>query len=485
MKLARWFEGLWLLALVPGISTVVLDLLHGVTRPAIWFARLVPVLLWLALVAWARSSRSTLAQQVRVELRLAMLGGLLILISSSSALVQDAMPGTAMGALLNILPWVLAVVLPASAVALPMSAEHARGTFEQLMATPSGARVFAIKFALSATLVCLSWLLLSSTPTPDESRWFALSGHLVAVVTVPTWFLLARSEGATLGLAVLVPYFVLLPVGYFAPALLPVGAVSYGVSVFALLPWVVRRGSAGIPSWLMGSSGGGPRRLLFREQRDAMWMTVAGFIGGGFLYLRDDASAAGLIIFGFCAVASVLSASLAFAEARAQGTLEVELATWARSRVLLKRAAGSLLVSVLLSIVAPLGAIAIVDTLKPTMVFAWTLLMLVTWCVAFAASVHVTSTGASMVAGIGAAVVLLSAHVWSFGMAFLQATKLTGFGTATELCLTLSLVVLGVTALLVAIQRFLRADRLQPAVLVPATLGSVAAATLFGVLAAV
>jgi hypothetical protein len=353
---------------------------------------------------------------------------------------------------------------------------------------PSGPRVFGIKFALSATLVCLSWLLLQATPMESDAWWFALGGHLVALVTVPTWFLLARSEAATLGLAVLVPYFLLLPVGYFSRALVLPMAALYGMVVLGLVPWATRRGVAsGLPSWLSSTSFGGPRRLLIREQRDAMWMTLIGLIAGGVLSFEGSTEGAALMIFVFCAVSAVLSASLAFAEARRQGTLEVELAAWARRRVLVQRAMGSLFVTVLLAIVTPLTCIAIVDKLTPAIALAWTLMMLVTWCVALAASVHVASAGAGVVAGLGAMVLLFFAQVWGFGGAFLFTARTLRMGSSamTEVLLPLSLLVLGGTALFVAAQRFLRADRLQPRVLVSATLGSVATSVMFGALAAV
>lgn len=493
-------QALWLLTLIPGNVVVLLDLQHGVVRPAVWLARFVPALVVLAVVLWAHVRTTRAALRARTELRHLLAPGLLLSVSSGAALCVDVVPaGGPVHALVRLMPWVLAVVLPAAAVLMPMSLEHERGTLSSLLLTPLGARAFAEKFALAAGLVVLSWLVLSvGEQRGTELWWFALAGHALALATVPTWFFLTQDDETSLGFIVLVPFFIVMPAGVFWPAAVLPMAALYGVVTLALLPAALRRGvAAGAPAWLrMDTPGLGRLERLakpvlqaeLRGQRDSI--VLGGMAVLCFVVLRlvasDDAVAAAvtpMALFVLAGVAAVLSPALAFTEARRLGTLDAQLAVQPRRRVFLHRALVSAATTVVVSGLVPGAIVGLTSGLSVDAVLGWSLAMTVLWSAGLVVAVHLGSVGTALVTGLGLAFSAVAAHVtllllalWG-AMTVLDTVELPPGGPF----ISAALVVVAATALVVAWRRFNVADRLEPRVLFSASAVSLGHAALLGV----
>lgn len=492
-------QALWLLTLIPGNVVVLLDLQRGVVRPAVWLARFVPALLVLAVVLWAHARTTRAALRVRTELRHLLASGLLLSVSSGAALCVDVVPaGGPVHALVRLMPWVLAVVLPAAAVLMPMSLERERGTLTSLLLTPLGARTFAEKFGLAAGLVVLSWLVLSvGEQRGTELWWFALAGHVLALATVPTWFFLTQDDETSLGFIVLVPFFIVMPAGVFWPAaVLPVAAL-YAVVMLALLPAALRRGvAAGAPAWLRKDTPGFgwlerlARPVLRAElhgQRDCIILggvAVLSFVVLGLMAHHDPEAAevATLALFVLCGVAAVLSPALAFTEARRLGTLDAQLAVQPRRRVFIHRALVSAATTVVVSGLVPAAGLAATSGMSINAVLGWSLAMVVLWSVGLVVAVHLASVGTALVTGLGVAFSAVVAHVallllalWG-AMTVLDTEQLPPGGPF----ISAALVVVAVSALVVAWRRFNVADRLEPRVAFSASAVSLGHAAVLG-----
>jgi hypothetical protein len=487
---------LWLLTLLPGNAVVVLDLAHGVVRPAVWAVRFAPALLVLTLVLWAQVRSSPLALRLRHELRLALGPGLLLFVTSGAALCLDAVPDGVVHELLRTMPWVLALVVPSAMVSMPMIAERERGTLHSLLISPLGARAFAEKFAVAAGLVLLSWVQLSAGgQRGTEVWWFALGGHLLALATVPTWFFLTQDDETSLGFVVLAPFVAVAPASLLVEwAMIPVGFLYVAV-MLALLPFALRRGlAAGAPAWLRRSAPG----LSFLErwaspvlaaelrgQRDAVALSGAAVLAFTVISLMGDAEAATMALFFFCGAATVLSPSLAFTEAQRLGTLEAQLIAQPRRQVFVRRAAASAFTTALAAVLVPLAVLVATRGFSLNGAAAWALSIGVLWTIGLAAAVHFGSVGTALASGIGAAAGLLFAHGGLFVLSFLGTMsaledRLDRVFPAAGLFLSASLVVLAVAALLVAARRFLRSDRFEPRVLFSAAAVSLTHAAVLG-----
>lgn len=489
-------HSLWLLLLIPGNVLVALDLAHAVVRPGVWLVRFAPVLLVLAVVAFAHAAASRLAIRLRKELRLALPMALLALTSSGAVLCVDALPEGGLREVLRTLPQVLALVLPVALVLMPMSAERERGTLQELLTLPGGGRAFAEKFALAALLVVVSWLELSTVAERGSDLWwFALGGHVLALATAPAWFFSAPDEGTALGFVVLLPFFLAgIPALVWAPAALPVVAL-YAVLMLAWLPHAIRQGAAAPPPlWMRVSSSALPWverlasplwRAELRGQRDALSLNAFAALAYVTIQLANDASRAeaSMVLIAFCAVAALLSPVLAFTEARRVGTLDTELSMRPRAEVFLRRAKGSLLCTGLASVVMPWVLMA-----PETFSDAWhmalllTLMMSLAWTVGLAVAVHLRGVGTALAAGLGLGVAMLVSHegllvLTSWGTQ--RALNLEAWPNLAPFLLA-SLVVNGAMAAAVAARRFLKADRLEPRVILGAVALSLTHAAVLG-----
>ncbi len=405
---------LWLLALVPGNAVVLLDLAHGVVRPAVWLARFVPALLVLALVGWSERATSPFAARLRKELRLTLFPGLLLLGASGVGLWSDLFPpGGGLAGLVHTMPWVLALVLPASSLLTPMTVEFERDTLSALWLSPRGARAFAEKYALGAGLVVLSWVQLSAcTPGSPELWWFGLGGHVLAVATVPAWFLLGKKEGTALGLVTLVPFVVASPAALLDVSVVPTLA-TYGVVMLALVPWALERGllapaigeQAAVPGATWASRGVPP--LLAAElsgQRETLILVGVGVASFAGVRLVDGHEAAPMVLFFLSAIAAALSPSLAFAEAQRLGTLEALLVLRPRRAVFRLKVLTSLAVTLVACVLAPLLLLNVAgSTGRVDDVLGWLVGIGFVWSVALAVSVHLSGAGTALGTAMGLA----------------------------------------------------------------------------------
>lgn len=485
-------HSLWLLLLIPGNALVALDLAHAVVRPGVWLVRFAPVLLVLGVVAFAHGGASAFAIRLRKELRLALPMALLALSSSGAVLCVDALPEGALREVLRTLPQVLALVLPVALVLMPMSAERERGTLQELLTLPGGGRAFAEKFALSALLVVVSWLELSTVAERGSDLWwFALGGHLLALATAPAWFFSAPDEGTALGFVVLLPIFLAgIPALVWSPAALPV-LVIYAVVMLGWLPHAIRQGAAAPPPlWMRVSSSALPWverlasplwRAELRGQRDALSLNAFAALAYVTIQLADSASQAdaSMVLIAFCAVAALLSPVLAFTEARRLGTLDTELSMRPRREVFFRRAKVSLLCSGLASVVMPLALMA-PESFSDALMLA--LMMSLAWTVGLAVAVHLRGVGTALAAGLGLGAAMLVSHVGllvltSYGAQ--RAMNLEAWPNLVPFMLA-TLVVIGATATAVAARRFLKADRVEPRIILAAVALSLTHAAVLG-----
>lgn len=492
-------HGLWLLLLIPGGAVVALDLVHSVSRPGVWLTRLAPALLVLGLVAFAHLRSTAFAVRLRKELRLALPTGLLLLAFAGAALCVDALPEGWLPGLVRTLSLGLAVVLPASAVLVPMTLELERGTLQESFTTALGARAFAEKFALAAVLVVLSWLQLTAIAEPGTELWgFALAGHLLALATAPAWFFFAQGEGLALGFVVILPFALAgLPALLWPHATLPVVAL-YGVAMLALTPRAVRRGlAAGPPGWMRTRASTVPflerlapplLRAELRGQRDALVCGGVALLAFTSIRLFDDTEAASLVLIAFAGVAAMLSPVLAFTEAQRVGTLEAELSARPRGEVFRRRVAMSALTTAVVSVAVPLAVLAAdwgVSASSAKGGLAVLLLMGLAWCVGLAVAVHVRAVGTALAVGLCLGLAALVVHAGSMALAtwgalvVLDTTEFPALGPF----MVATVVVMGASSAAVAVRRFLRADRLEPRVLLAATALSLTHAAAFGAMA--
>jgi hypothetical protein len=427
---------LWLLTLLPGDVVVVMDLVHGAFRPGVWLARFSPALLVLALVAWSSLTNSPLAVRLRTELRLALFPALLLLVSSGSGLVLDVVPFDGLLAGLMHAVWALALVLPAAMLLTPMVREYERETLAALLVTPRGARAFGEKFALGAGLVVLSWLQLSpSQPRFSELWYFELAGHVLALATVPTWFLFGKKEGATLGLVVLVPFFAVMPVAWFErPTLVTIALVVYGLGMLALFPRALRRGllAPGIDERLAVAGVWAPRTLSpllaaeLSAQREALILASVGVFGFFGVLLCDGREGAPMVLFMLSVLTAALSPSLAFAEAQRLGTLEPLLVLRPRREVFRLKVLTSLGLTLVASVVLPLLILlATRGEGRASDAAGWLVAIGFVWSLGLVSSVHSPGAAISFSASLGIAF----ASAVGLGLAF----ALTSLGVGTLL----------------------------------------------------
>ena len=488
---------LWLVTLLPGNALVLLDVQRGVVRPGVWLARFLPALVVLAVVLWALVRSTPFALRLRRELRLALAPGLLLSLFSGAALSLDGLGEGPMFGVVSTMPWVLGFVLPSAMLLMPMSVEREQGTLLPLLTSPLGGRAFAEKFALGSVLVVLSWLQLAGVQRETQMWWFALAGHVLALATVPTWFFLTQDDETTVGFIVLVPFFGAAPLALLLPAAVLPAAALYGVVMLGLLPAALRRGVAtGAPAWLRRDVPGiswlerwarPVLRAELRGQRDTIVLGgVAVLIFGVFQVLElgeiGDTEAGPISLFIFSGVGALLSPLLSFSEAQRLGTLDAMLTVQPRQRVFTRRALGSAVTTVVVSMLGPAVVCAATSRLSVSGVVAWVLAMSVLWSVGLAVSVHFASVGTALATGVGVAFALVMTHV-----ALMVAAV---WGTASLLdaapfpqpgpFLAAVLVIIAGVALGVAWRRFMTADRLEPRVLVSATAVSLAHAAVLG-----
>lgn len=470
---------LWLLALIPANTVMLLDLQRGVVRPSVWLARFLPALVLLAVVAWAHLSTSNTAVRLRRELRLALGPGILLLLGSGAAMTLDVLVDGAQ-TLARAVSFMTALILPAAVVLLPMSVERERGTLLPLLASPLGARAFAEKFTLAAFVVVLSWLQLTAAGDQGSDLWwFALAGHALALLTVPTWFFLLQNDDVTLGYVVVTPLLAV-PVALFGPSV-AIGCVAvFGAAMLAGLPAAHRRGAAvGPPLWFQGDVPGvawlerlAPPlvRTALHGQRPAVMITAAGV--ASFVAIAvwgSDAAVAPLPLFIFCGCAAMLSPCLAFAEARRVGTLEAELVAQPRRQVFARRALLSGITTAVLCVALPGALIGGVVGFNGPLAMAWCVLMVMLWSVGLAASVHQTSAGNGFIAGFAVTGVVGVGQIALCAMAsWTTASWLGGDPFVSRAFMAAALAVVAVVAIAVGGRRFLVADRFEPRIAVAA-----------------
>ncbi len=484
--------GLWLLALIPANVVMLLDLQHGSVRPLAWLARFVPALLLLALVGWAQLRTGPTAIRLRRELRLSLGPAMMLLLGGGAALALDVLSGSGQ-ALARAAAFMTAIIVPTAVVLLPMSAERERGTLLPLLASPLGARAFAEKFAVAALVIVVSWIQLSAAgDRGSELWWFALAGHALPLLTVPTWFFLLQNDGMTLGYVVVTPVLIAVPIALLGSSVAIGCVVVFGFAMLAGLPAAYRRGAAvGPPLWLQGDVPGlsGLERLAppllraaLHAQRPAVMISAAGV--AGFVAIAAwgrDSAVAPLPLFIFSGCAAMLSPSLAFAEARRVGTLEAELVAQPRRQVFARRALLSGLTTAVLCVALPGALVAGVVGVTGPMVMAWCVAMLVLWSVGLAASVHQTSAGSALVAGFAVAGI---AGVGQLGLcalaAWATASWVGGDPFVSRAFLAAALAGGAAVAFAVGCRRFLAADRFEPRIAVAAVTISLLHAAVLG-----
>lgn len=456
---------LWLLALLPGDLVVVMDLVHGAFRPGVWLARMAPALLVLWLVAWSSLNDSALAVRLRKELRLLLFPGLLLLLSSGGGLVVDVVPPFGLFSGVMHAVWTLALVLPAAALLNPMVREYERDTLAALLVTPRGTRAFAEKFALGALVVVLSWLQLSTSQPRFSELWnYGLAGHALAVVSVPTWFLLGKKEGSTLGLVILVPFLAAAPVALLGTArLVMVELIVYGGVVLALFPWALRRGllAPGLDEHMAVPGGSWARRLPplngaeLVAQREAFILGGVGALASLVICALEGTEEAKMVLFMVGVLVAALSPSLAFAEAQSQGTLEPLLVMRPRREVFRLKALSSLAVMMLACVLVPLLLLLATGTRGEVGdALAWCCAMGFVWSLGLAVSVHVSgAAGASSVA-LGLAFIGTLLLVAGFVTASLGLSAVLDTGGSDGSFLGAAFVVSTAIAVFVAWRRF-------------------------------
>ncbi len=485
----------WLLTLLPGNALVLLDLARGVVRPGVWLARSLPALVVLALVLWAQTRTTAFTLRLRKELRLALLPGVLLGLSSGAALCLDAIGEGPIYGMVWTLPWVLGLVLPLAMLLMPLSFEREHGTLLPLLTSPLGGRAFAEKFALGAVLVVLSWLQLSvGVHRGTEMWWFALGGHVLALATVPTWFFLTQDDGTSLGFIMLVPFFGATPIALLFPAAVIPAEALYGLLMLALLPTALRRGAAtGAPAWLRrdvpGSSwlegwAGPVLRAELRGQRDTIMLGFVAVLAFVVIELMDagETGAGPLALFASCGVGAMLSPMLSFSEARRLGTLDAMLIVQPRRQVFLRRALVSALTTIVVSLMVPGLLLAATSEASVGGAVAWVIAMTVLWSVGLAVSVHFASVWTALATGVLVAWGLVVAHLALLFATLWGAAMMLGAEQFPQLepFLAAAMVIIAGVALGVAWRRFMSADRMEPRVLASATAVSLAHAAVLG-----
>ena len=458
---------------------MLLDLAAGVVRPLTWAARLLPALVVLGLVAVSVALESPLALRLRVALQESLGAGLLLLgflpgRRSVSTRCQQARCGTRWWPR----PWGSRMVLPAAAVLMPMIAEREGGRLLPLLASPLGARAFAEKFAVSSLLVVLSWSQVSLlTPVGTAPWWFCFFGHALALLSAPAWFFLAARGWAAFGLTVAAPLLLAAtPLALRSAATVPVLA-GYGLLMLGLVPWLLRRGVArGAPGWLRQEAPGlgqlerwlGPMwGAQLRSQRDVALLMLAAAVGFGVLQLAGGKEGAAPLLFFFSAFGAVLSPALAFAGARQQGSLEVQLAAQPRARVFRRLTLASALGTLTFCGLLPGALLLAASESSLPGLAAWLLALAVLWAVGMAASVHLESTEVALAAGLLVAGLVVVLEGGFFGSAAYGMAQVLGprEWPTVGLFLSAALVVAAAAALFVAWRRFVSGDRLQPRLL--------------------
>lgn len=452
----------WLLTLLPANVLAISELNHGRFAAPRWFGAFAPVLPLLALVAWAEWTQSSRAVRLRTELRLVMPMAVLLLVANGlGAVVPLVLPSAA--GLAQTLSEVFSLIAPAAVILVPLTWEAERGTLPMLMTSPLAGRVLAEKFGVGALVIVASWLQVTlASGAGDDGWWFALAGHVVALTTALPWFFFAKKDVSSLAFTLLAPMLVVAPFAWFEWLPGIVGSlVVYMVTMLALVPRAVRRGVFGPgfgESWVLNGPGGPERRLApllgaeLREQRESVLLGVLAIAVAVALSGHRELQIG--MLFFLSATAAALSPAQAFAEARRMGTLELRLSLVPRARVFREKALVSLLVTVVMSIVAPVALLMSIGSMQLSAVPVWAIEVLVVWAIAFAVSIELSGAAAALAisALISGGVMVASVSVFIAG--FIGGTYASGRdGAGSEYLGPLMFIVL-VSALVVAQQRF-------------------------------
>lgn len=418
----------WMLVLLPGNAVVVLDLLHGDVRFDVWVARFVPAMLVLAFVAWAELSRSAAATRMRVQLRLAMPGGVALMLLSGVALCHDeyANAGFLPDLVRAVASFSTLIVAPA-AVVLPWVVELRTRTWGQLLAQPGGRRALLEKFALGAGLVVISWLS-AIAGTPRDFAEGVLLGHVLAIAAALPLFLLVEN-----GFLAVVLTLLLATLGFLAAdfstdwpvvslAVRAVLAVS-SLALLAVLPRRLRR--LPLVEAELGSAPGAQRwwkpSLLWRAELEPQLMLLALPALGALAtiaFTLDGRDGAALPLFVCCATAALMSPGIVFSEARRLGTLEPLLAVLPRAVVFRRKLAAAGLFTFITCGVLPLitlfttgthqggGAARLINESA-----GWLIMMGFLFAVGVVVAHFSSHAGLTLSLGAGAAVLLAGAQV--------------------------------------------------------------------------
>lgn len=386
---------LWLTILIPAVLATALgaapDLMH-----------LAPLLGLLPFVAWAERTRSPLAIRLRTNLRLALIPGvLLLLITGSSVLLGAPLTPALHDVVLTLVP-MLALVLPSATLLALLDGEREAGTLEPLFASPLRRRALVEKWAVGALLLGVSFAQLTGFNSREDLVWLGLAGYALPLASAVSCFLVVRTRGGALGLTLIVPLFTGLTLARWSHAAVQLFLAGYGLTMLALLPWLLRRGISAptLDELFPELPVRGLKRLppfFFAEltsQRDALLCALVGWLSFGMLHGLDARPSAPAVLALVCLFAAALSPVLAFSESRREGTLDWLLSVRPRRHVFISKA----LLSGGFVLVCCVGVPVLLQLLTHSTVNAgpWLLSMFFAWAIALAVSMYARGAGSGL-----------------------------------------------------------------------------------------
>lgn len=384
-----------------------------------------PSFIVLGFVAVAHLHTSATTLRWRTELRLQLTSALPLLMVSGVGVWADALTVANRDGFLETVALMASWPLGASTLIWPLTSTAEQGTLEQYATSPLGRRALIEKYAIAAALFLIAYGQLFGSAMHSEVPPFKM--QFFALISAPAFALLFRRTIPALGATMIAPLFCIgVSLAVFGEAGALVTAVLFSIIAIALVPYLWKRGllaqhfeTENRFTFSLGRSVPIALATELRAQRDSVIFGLISVLFAGGVAAFMSRAEAPLAMALFSAVAAATSPALAFAEARANGTLDLELTARARRAVFLRKALTSLGVVLVVSVGLPVLTQFALGVLSVESGVSWLLAMGAVWAVSLFFSVHLRSAGTVVAASIGTLLLMFVATVAAFAVPLL------------------------------------------------------------------